>query len=152
MDDRFYMNIALEEARVAFLEGEAPIGAVITMDDEIISRAHNRRENDKNALFHAETMAIDLACKRLGGWRLHKCTLYVTLEPCVMCAGAIINSRIKRVVYGAKDAKAGAFGSVINLNTYPLNHKPEIVCGVCGSEAASLMSDFFSKIRENRKK
>ena len=152
MDDRYYMEIALREAKQAFLEGEVPIGAVVTDEKgNIVAQAHNRRENDKSAVLHAELSAIDMACKALGGWRLHKCTLYVTLEPCPMCGGAIINSRMKRVVYGAKDPKAGAYGSVLNLNSYPLNHKPEIVYGVCEKESLALMGEFFKKIREMRK-
>lgn len=151
MDDKYYMDIALEEAKKAFDEGEVPIGAVVVDDlGKIISKAHNRRENDKNALLHAELTAIDSACKVLGGWRLHMCTLYVTLEPCPMCGGAIINSRIKRVVYGAKDPKAGAFGSVLNLNAYPLNHKTEITQGVGEKESLELMGKFFKKLRDKR--
>ncbi len=152
MNDKYYMDMALKEARQAFFEGEVPIGAVVVDDNgEVIAKAHNRRENDKSAVLHAELSAIDAACRKLGGWRLHKCTLYVTLEPCPMCGGAIINSRIKRVVYGAKDAKAGAFGSVLNLNSYPLNHKTEITYGVGEKESLWLMGEFFKKIREQRK-
>lgn len=149
MTDIDYMDIALQEARIAFSEGEAPIGAVIVDDKgEIIAKAHNKRESNKNALLHAEICVIDAACKILGGWRLHKCTLYVTLEPCPMCGGGIVNSRIKRVVYGTKDPKAGVFGSVINFNSYPFNHKPEIVSGVREKEAMELMSEFFKKLRD----
>ena len=151
LDERF-MARALELADIAAELGEVPVGAVVVMDGEIISEGYNRRETDKNALAHAECIAIDEACKRLGGWRLHKCELYVTLEPCPMCAGAIVNSRIKRVVVGAKDAKAGAFGSLINFNFYPLNHKPEIVFGVLENEATARLQKFFLKLRENRKK
>lgn len=151
MEDIKYMHIALDEARLAFEENEVPVGAVIVDEKgNIISKTHNRRENDKNATLHAELMAIDDACKKLGGWRLHKCTLYVTLEPCPMCAGAIVNSRIKKVVYAAKDPKAGCFGSVLNLNLYPFNHKPEIEYGICENEALELMSRFFKKLREKR--
>lgn len=152
MNDQYYMDIALDEAKKAFEEGEVPIGAVVVDDlGNIVSKAHNRRENDKNATYHAELMAIDSACKVLGGWRLQSCTLYVTLEPCPMCGGAIINSRIKRVVYAAKDPKAGAFGSVLNLNAYPLNHKPEVTVGVGEKQSLSLMGEFFKKLREKRK-
>lgn len=151
MDDIKYMELALEEAKQAFKENEVPIGAVIVDEKgNVISKAHNHRENNKNALLHAELSAIDAACKALGGWRLHKCTLYVTLEPCPMCAGAIVNSRIKRVVYAAKDPKAGCFGSVINFNSYPFNHKPELTEGICEKEALMLMGEFFQKIREKR--
>jgi tRNA(adenine34) deaminase len=148
-DERF-MRRALELAREAASLGEVPVGAVVVMDGEIISEAYNRRELDKNALAHAELLAIDKACAKLGGWRLHKCELYVTLEPCPMCAGAIVNSRIKRVVFGAKDTKAGAFGTVLNLNDFPLNHKPEIVSGVCEEECAALLSDFFKILRAKK--
>ncbi len=151
MNDKYFMEIALKEAQKAFDKGEAPIGAVITCGDEVVAVGHNRRETDKNALLHAEIVAIDEACRKLGGWRLHKCTMYVTLEPCPMCAGAIVNSRIKRVVYAAKDAKAGAFGSVLNLNNYPLNHKPELVWGVMEQEGRELMTKFFDNIRKKRK-
>ena len=149
-DERF-MRRALELAGEAAAIGEVPVGAVVVMGGEIIAEAYNRRECDKNALAHAELLAIEAACKRLGGWRLHKCDLYVTLEPCTMCAGAIVNSRIKRVVVGAKDAKAGAMGSVLNLNFYPLNHKPEMVFGVCEREASALLQEVFVRIREKRK-
>lgn len=151
LDERF-MRRALELADVAAKLGEVPVGAVVVMDGEIISEAYNSRETDKNALAHAECMAIDEACRKLGGWRLHKCELYVTLEPCPMCAGAIVNSRIKRVVIGAKDAKAGAFGSLLNFNFYPLNHKPEIVFGVLEKEASEKLHSFFTSLREKRKK
>lgn len=149
-DERF-MRRALELADEAARLGEVPVGAVVVLDGEIISEAYNRRECDKNALAHAELLAIDAACKRLGGWRLHKCDLYVTLEPCPMCAGAIVNSRIKRVVVGARDSKAGAMGSVLNLNFYPLNHKPEMLFGVCEREASAMLQEFFLRLREKRK-
>lgn len=151
MNDEIYMREALSEAELAFDEEEVPIGAVIVDENNnIISRAHNRRENDKNAVLHAELSAIDSACKALGGWRLHKCTLYVTLEPCPMCAGAILNSRIKRVVFAAKDPKAGCFGSVLNFNSYPFNHKPELTEGVCEKDSLELMGRFFGKLRKRR--
>ena len=150
MNDIRFMKAALEEAKKAALLGEVPVGAVIVKDGEIIARAHNMRETEKNALCHAEVMAINEACRRLGGWRLPGCTLYVTLEPCPMCSGAIVNSRIERVVYGAKDAKAGAFGSVMNFNFYPLNHKPEIITGVMADECANILTDFFTLRRRNK--
>ena len=146
-DERF-MRRALELAEKAAALGEVPVGAVVVMGEEIISEAYNRRELDKNALAHAELLAIDKACAKLGGWRLHKCELYVTLEPCTMCAGAIVNSRIRRVVIGAKDAKAGAMGSLLNVNFYPLNHHPETVFGVCEAECAGLLRDFFKRLRK----
>lgn len=148
--DEKFMRRALELADEAAKLGEVPVGAVVVFDGEIVAEAYNRREIDKNATAHAELLAIDAACKKLGGWRLHKCDLYVTLEPCPMCAGAIVNSRIKRVIIGAKDAKAGAMGSVLNLNFYPLNHKPELVFGVCEREAAEILKEFFKKLRDKR--
>lgn len=146
-DDLYYMSEAIAEARLAAEIDEVPVGAVIVHDGEIIARAHNLRETEKNALCHAETMAVDAACKALGGWRLPRCTLYVTLEPCPMCAGAIVNSRIERVVFGAYDRRAGAFGSVIDLNAYPLNHKPEIIGGVMEEECRTMLQDFFKRKR-----
>ena len=147
MDDLYYMSEAIKEARLAAEIDEVPVGAVVVRDGEIIARAHNLRETEKNALCHAETMAVDAACKALGGWRLPRCTLYVTLEPCPMCAGAIVNSRIERVVFGAYDKRAGAFGSVLDLNAYPLNHKPEIVGGVMEEECRTMLQEFFKKKR-----
>ena len=146
MIDEKYMYEALLEAEKARDEDEVPVGAVIVRNGEIIARAYNTREKDKNALYHAEIKAIDEACKLLHGWRLVGCTLYVTLEPCPMCAGAIINSRIERVVYGAPDNKAGAFGTMINLTEYPL-FKPQIVGGVLETECAQLLTAFFKAKR-----
>ena len=146
----YYMSLAIEEAKKAGDLGEVPVGCVIVCENKIISSAFNTRETGKNALHHAEIKAIDQACKALGGWRLHKCDLFVTLEPCPMCAGAIVNSRIKKVVYGASDLKAGAFGSVLNFNDLPLNHKPEIVSGVCSDVCSELLSDFFANLRKNK--
>lgn len=145
-----FMQEAIAEAQTAAACGEVPIGAVVVWDGEIVARAHNTRETEKNALGHAECSAISAACAALGGWRLHRATLYVTLEPCPMCAGAIINARVARVVYGAKDARAGAFGSVLQMNGYPLNHKPQLVGGVCEEECRALMTDFFARLREKR--
>ncbi len=142
-----YMRLAIEEAKKSLAIEEVPVGAVVICEGEVVSAAFNTRETEKNAIRHAEVTAISRACEKLGGWRLHKCELYVTLEPCPMCAGAIVNSRIKRVVYGAKDTKAGAFGTVLDLNAFPLNHKPEIVSGVCEEECAALLSDFFKILR-----
>ena len=145
-----YMQLAIEEAKKSLAIEEVPVGAVVVCEGEVVAAAFNTRETEKNAIRHAEVTAISRACERLGGWRLHKCELYVTLEPCPMCAGAIVNSRIKRVVYGAKDTKAGAFGTVLNLNDFPLNHKPEIVSGVCEEECAALLSDFFKILRAKK--
>ena len=147
-EDEKFMRRALELAREAATLGEVPVGAVIVKDGEIISEGCNRREIDKNATAHAELIAIDNACKKLGGWRLWQCELFVTLEPCPMCAGAIVNSRIKRVVSAAKDPKAGAFGSLLNLNFYPLNHKPKVEFGLLEAESSAMLREFFSRLRK----
>ena len=129
-DDEKFMREALRAAGEAYDIGEVPIGAVVVKDGEIVGIGFNRRETGKNALYHAEMTAIDEACKKLGGWRLWQCELYVTLEPCPMCAGAIINSRIRRVVYGCADLKAGSVRSVIDMFSLPFNHRPEVTGGV----------------------
>ena len=147
-EDREFMRAAIEQAKIAAAEGEVPVGAVIVCAGEVISVGRNRRETGKNALFHAELEAIDLACKKRGGWRLPDCTLYVTLEPCPMCAGAVINARIPRVVYGAEDPKAGSVHSVTELFELPYNHTPSITSGVLGAECAALLSDFFAGLRK----
>ena len=146
-----FMQKALELAKISAAEGEVPVGAVIVKGDEIVGTGRNRREYGKNALYHAEIEAIDNACKTLGGWRLWECDMYVTLEPCPMCAGAIINSRIKTVYYGASDLKAGSFGSVVDFNSLPYNHKPEIVSGVMEDKAKEMLSSFFKALREKKK-
>lgn len=148
MNDEFFMDQAIELAKEAAKEGEVPVGAVVVIDGRIVGRGRNRRETDKNALAHAEIEAINEACKTLGGWRLWQCDMYVTLEPCPMCTGAIINSRIKRLVYGASDSKAGSCGSVVNLFSLPYNHKPEVVSGLKQEECAALLSDFFKRLRK----
>lgn len=145
------MEEALLLAKQSFDEGEVPVGAVVVKDGEIVGRGRNRRENGKNALFHAEISAIDEACRNLGGWRLWQCEMYVTLEPCPMCAGAIINSRIKKVTFGAYDKKAGSFGSVVDFNGLPYNHKPQIEGGIDEKECSELLSLFFEQLREKRK-
>ncbi|MBC8570627.1 tRNA adenosine(34) deaminase TadA [Zongyangia hominis] len=150
--DEKYMRLALEEAQKAAELGEAPIGAVVVREDEVIARAHNLRETQKNALAHAEILAIENACKALGGWRLTRCTLYVTLEPCPMCAGAMVNARLPRVVFGAKDAKAGVCGSVCSLFAMPFNHRPAVTSGVLEEECTAILSQFFQKLREKRQK
>jgi tRNA(adenine34) deaminase len=147
MTDADFMREAITLAKEAAAEGEVPVGALIVKDGEILSVGRNRREYGKNALYHAELEAIDAACKKLGGWRLPGCTLYVTLEPCPMCAGAIINARINRVVFGASDPKAGSVGSVTDLFTFPYNWKPEVRAGCLEDECAELLSDFFKKLR-----
>ena len=150
MEEKF-MRAAIAQAKLAAKKGEVPVGAVIVRDGEIIARAYNTREKDKNALCHAEIKAIRKACKKLGGWRLTRCELYVTLEPCPMCAGAIINSRIVSVYYGAPDQKAGAFGTLFDMNTMGLNHAPEIRGGVMEDACSKLLSDFFVELRKRKK-
>ena len=142
------MELALEQARLAANLNETPIGAVLVWEGEVVASAFNRRELDRIATAHAEILAINEACRKLGGWRLHKATLYVTLEPCPMCAGAIINARIKRVVYGASDRKAGCCGSMLDLFREPFNHHPEVTGGVLAEESAALLSSFFKKLRK----
>lgn len=151
MTDYELMGAALAEAEQAAALGEVPVGAVVARDGEIIAAAHNTRETEKNALHHAELLAIDAACKKLGGWRLHRCDLYVTLEPCPMCAGALINSRMKTVYYGAPDPKAGSCGSLINLFALPYNHQPALVSGVLEQECADILRNFFRELRKKRK-
>ncbi len=143
-----FMEKALILAQEAAAEGEVPVGAVIVRDGEIIATGRNRREKGKNALYHAEIEAIDNACKKLGGWRLPRCELYVTLEPCPMCAGAIINSRIEKVYFGAYDKKAGSVRSIVRLFDLPYNHKSLVEGGVMEEECAAVLSEFFRKIRE----
>lgn len=147
MTDRELMQAAIALAREAAADGEVPVGAVVTRNGEIVSVGRNRREKDKNALAHAEIEAIDRACKALGGWRLWECELFVTLEPCPMCAGAIINSRIPTVVFGAKDENTGSCSSVINLFEERYGHKPAIYGGVRAEESARLLKEFFKKAR-----
>ena len=150
MTDEAYMREALKLAQEAAEEGEVPIGCVIVQDGKIVGRGRNRRELGKNALAHAEIEAIADACQTLGGWRLWQATLYVTLEPCPMCAGAIINARIPRVVFGAHDAKAGSVGSIVDLFSLPYNHKPEVSSGVLEDDCAAILKDFFRALREKR--
>ncbi len=148
-EDKEFMSAALREAELAASEDEVPIGAVIVRDGRIIAKAHNRRESSRCATHHAEILAIEDACRELGGWRLPDTTLYVTLEPCAMCAGAIINARIPRVVFGANDLRFGALGSLLDLNSLPLNHKSEVTGGVMAEEAREMLSEYF---RLKRKK
>jgi len=142
-----FMQEALRLAREAYADGEVPVGCVIVRGSEIVGRGRNRREKQRNALCHAEIEAINEACRNLGGWRLWECDLYVTLEPCPMCAGAIINARIPRVVYGASDSKCGATGSVCDLFSMDFNHHPQVEKGLCEAECAALLSDFFQELR-----
>ena len=145
--DEEYMLEALKLAKEAAADGEVPVGCVIVCDGKIVGRGRNRRERDKTALAHAEIEAIKEACENLGGWRLWQCTLYVTLEPCPMCAGAIVNARIPRVVYGASDKKCGACGSVCNLFTMDFNHHPTVETGVLEEQCAQLLTEFFQNLR-----
>lgn len=142
------MSLALEEAKKAFLLDEVPVGAVIVKDNVVISMAHNLRETTKDATAHAEMLAIREACEKLGGWRLIGCSLYVTMEPCPMCAGAIVNSRIEKVVFGACDYKAGACGTICSIaDNEKLNHRALIVAGVLEEECRTLLQEFFKKKR-----
>ena len=148
-DDIYFMKRAIELAKRAAEIGDVPVGALIVNSEsgEIIAEAYNLRENKNSATAHAEVLAIEEACNKLSSWRLLGYTLYVTLEPCPMCAGALINSRIDRVVYGAKDEVAGCCGSVINFNSYPFNHAFELTSGICEDECAQLLKDFFAEKR-----
>ena len=147
------MSRALALAKEAAKDGEVPVGAVLVWEDgRIIGEGRNRREKDRCALCHAEMEAIKKACRTLGGWRLHKATLYVTMEPCPMCAGAILNARIPRIVFGAPDPKSGAFGSVLDLNAFPLNHKTRVEGGFMNGECSLILSEFFKNLRKSRKK
>ena len=147
MDDSYFMGQALELAREAAAEGEVPVGCVVVRRGEIVGRGRNRRETGRSALSHAEVEAIGQACAVLGGWRLWECTLYVTLEPCPMCAGAILNARIPRVVCGARDSKSGACGSVCDLFTMAFNHHPQVEFGIREEECAGLLTAFFQDLR-----
>lgn len=143
------MQEALLLAREAFSKGEVPVGAVIVKDGKIIATGKNEREQKQNALSHAEIEAINNACSALGSWRLEGCEMYVTLEPCPMCTGAIINSRIKTLIFGAYDSSMGSVDSVINLCDYPYNHRVEVYGGICEDECKSLLQDFFKNLRKS---
>ena len=147
MEDIQFMEAALELAKEAAADGEVPVGCVIVRKGEIVGRGRNRREINKSALAHAEIEAISDACRTLGGWRLWECTLYVTLEPCPMCAGAILNARIPRVVYGASDAKCGAVRSVCSLFSMEFNHHPQVEAGILETECAEVLTAFFQQLR-----
>ena len=147
MEDLELMAAAMELAKEAAAEGEVPVGCVIARFGEIVGRGRNRRESGKNALAHAEIEAINDACNHLGGWRLWECTLYVTLEPSPMCAGAIVNARIPRVVFGASDKKCGACGSVCDIFSMDFNHHPQVERGLMEAEASALLGEFFKNLR-----
>ena len=150
--DRTFMLEAIEEAKKAQALGEVPIGAVIVYQDEIIGRAHNLRETTQNAVTHAELMAIQQACEAIGSWRLEETTLYITLEPCPMCAGAILQSRVPRVVYGARDMKAGCVDSLYRLlNDSRFNHECAVTEGILAEECGEILTSFFRAIRERKK-
>ena len=143
-----FMKIAIENAKIAYSNGDVPVGAVIVKDGEIIAEAYNERELGCSATAHAEILAIERASETLCRWRLSDCEMYVTLEPCPMCAGALLNARIGKVYFALKDANAGAFGSVLNLNSYPLLHKVSAELGDCGDESRELLSSFFKERRK----
>ena len=147
MNDEYYIERCMELARQAEELDEVPVGALIVRDGKIIAEAYNTRQSDRCATHHAEILAIEQACRALGGWRLPECTLYVTMEPCCMCAGAAVNARIPRVVYGAADIRFGAMGSLIDLSTLPLNHRPEVRGGVLGDECRDMLSAYFRRKR-----
>lgn len=148
-EDLAYMREALRLAQEAAEADEAPVGACVVQNGRLIAAARNRRESDKCATHHAEILAIEEACRTLGGWRLPGCTLYVTLEPCPMCGGAIVNARIPRVVFGAYDEKAGVFGSATDFNALTFNHKPAVTGGVLAEESRAILSAYFKGKRKN---
>ncbi len=151
MKDDQYMALAIEQAKLAASLGEVPVGAVLVHQGEVIAAGYNRREIDKDPLAHAELLCIKQASQALGGWRIPDATLYVTLEPCPMCAGGILNARIDRVVYGAKDPKAGSLDSVTQLYQLPYNWKPQVTGGVLEEDCAELLRQFFAQLRQRRK-
>ena len=142
-----YMSIAMDLAAKAAGEKEVPVGAIIVHNGEVIATGYNRREQDGDATAHAEIIAIRAACAALGRWRLEGCDLYVTLEPCPMCAGAIVNARLDRVIFAAHDPKAGAMGSIVDFNALPLNHKPQVISGILAQQSTRLLREFFSILR-----
>lgn len=151
--DQKFMKAAIKEAQKAYQLDEVPIGCVIVREEKIIARGYNRRNTDKNTLAHAELTAIKKASKKCGDWRLEDCTMYVTLEPCQMCAGAIVQSRMQKIVIAARNPKAGCAGSVLNLLQMPgFNHQVEIVTGVLEEECAAMLSRFFAELREKKRK
>lgn len=152
MENADFMTLALKAAKESAAEGEVPVGAVIVRNGEVVAIGRNRREIVKDALSHAEIEAIRTACAVLGGWRLWECEMFVTLEPCPMCAGAILNARIRKVTFGAYDTKNGAVESVLRMFDYPFTHKPLYEGGVMESECAAVLTDFFRDLRKNKPK
>ena len=148
MDDIYFMKKALLQAKRAEKIGEVPVGAVIVKDGKVIARGYNRRESLQMATAHAEHIAIQKACKKLGSWRLTGCTLYVTLEPCIMCTGAIVNARPDRVVIGTQDKKAGGMGGLTDILSLPVNHRPEVELGVLQEECSGIIKNFFKELRK----
>lgn len=152
MRDHFYMQEAIKEARKAFKGGDVPVGCVIVIDDKIVARSHNLRHKHKNSIYHAEMLAIDKACKKLDRWILDDATIYVTLEPCLMCSGAILQSRFKKLVYGLKEPKSGCVESVMKVfEDYKFNHTVEVVNKLCEDEISEMMKSFFQNLRESKK-
>ena len=152
MDDAHFMNEAIKQAKKAYLQDEVPIGCVIVQDDKIIARAYNKRNTQRNPLAHAEIIAINKAAKLVNDWRLEDCTMYITLEPCQMCAGAIVQARIPRVVIGSMNPKAGCAGSILNLlQVQAFNHQVELVKGVMEDECTQMLQNFFKELRERKK-
>ena len=148
----YYMKIALEEAKKAYGKGEVPVGAVLVVDGVVVAKNHNRREENQQALAHAEVLVIEEACRKIGFWRLDNSTLYTTVEPCVMCSGVIVQARIEKVVYGAKDEKYGCCGTLFNLVDNPsFNHRAEIISGILKEECSSIMTNFFRELRLRKK-
>lgn len=152
MKPEYFMKEAIKEAKKAYKKEEIPIGAVIVKDGKVIARGHNLKEIKKDTLKHAEIIAIEKASKKLDAWRLEDCEMYVTLEPCPMCAGAIIQSRIKKIYIGTMDEKTGACGSVLNLLEYPFNHKVEVETGILKEECSQIIKEFFKELRQKKKK
>ncbi len=150
--NKIYMKLALEEAKKAYEIDEVPVGAIIVYKDEVIASGYNQRETKNNSLAHAEILAINQACNYLNSWRLIDCEMYVTLEPCPMCAGAIINSRISKLIYATQDLKSGSVNSILNMFDLPFNHKPEVIADVLADESSELLKNFFKKLRTKNKR
>lgn len=150
--NKIYMKLALEEAKKAYEIDEVPVGAIIVYKDEVIASGYNQRETKNNSLAHAEILAINQACNYLDSWRLIDCEMYVTLEPCPMCAGAIINSRISKLIYATQDLKSGSVNSILNMFDLPFNHKPEVIADVLADESSELLKNFFKKLRTKNKR